>query len=478
MDVDGVRGRVEAAGQGQVFRLWEQLDAAGRDRLLGQLAGIDFGLLSRLIGGKGGGVTPPADLEPAPVVPTPETAEERAEEGRARETGERALRAGRVAALVVAGGQGTRLGWEGPKGTFPIGPVSGNCLFQLQTEKVIAARRRYGRPIPWLIMTSPLNDRPTREFFAEHGHFGMPAEDVLIFSQGTMPVVDVDGHLLLDAPDHVAESPNGHGGVFSALRECGILAELRRRGVDLISYVQVDNVLVRVIDPVFIGRHVLAGAEMSSKVCRKRGSAERVAVIGRSGGRLSVIEYIDLPNDLARARRPDGELLYGMGSIAIHILSVDFAERMAAEGALPFHRARKTVPHLDDAGGRVEPAEPNAIKFEMFVFGALQAARESVTMEVVREEEFAPVKNAAGEDSPASARRAMTDRSARWLEAAGIDVPRDVAGRPAVPIEISPLLATDEEGFIQAAPKSVDFSAPVYLTAADNPTFDQGNEGA
>jgi UDP-N-acetylglucosamine/UDP-N-acetylgalactosamine diphosphorylase len=465
-DESAIRARVEKAGQRHVFRFWDRLDEAGRDRLLAQLVQMDFDLLARLVRQVRGeaAAAMPADLAPIPVVGVPVTAAERAAEAEARAAGEAALAAGRVAALVVAGGQGTRLDFDGPKGLYPIGPVSGKTLFQLQTEKVLAARRRCGRPIPWLIMTSAANDRATREFFAGHDYFGLPAEDVMIFEQDTMPAVDFEGRLLLESYDRLALSPNGHGGVLAALESSGCLAALKRRGIDLISYVQVDNVLVKVIDPVFIGRHLLAGAEMSSKACRKRDADEPVGVFGLSAGRPCVVEYSDLPPQQKYAVGADGQLRFGMGSIAIHILNVEFIERMARTAALPFHLARKKVPCLDAAGRFIEPAAPNAVKFEMFVFDALREARAAVTMETAREEEFAPVKNAEGADSPATARALMTEQAARWLAAAGRTVPRDGAGRPVAPIEVSPLFALDLDEFVRRAPRCMDLSKPVYLS--------------
>jgi len=222
-----------------VFRFWDTLDLPGRDRLTAQLAAFDFDSLADLadLARSDTRASIPDDLAPAPVVPLPQTEAELAEAAEAWRAGEEALRAGRAAVLVVAGGQGTRLGWAGPKGAYPIGPVSGHSLFQIHAEKVVAARRRYGAAIPLLIMTSPANDRETRDFLAARDRFGLPERDVIVFAQGTMPVTDGAGRLLLDAPDHVAESPNGHGGVFAALESNGVIADLRRRGIDLISYI-------------------------------------------------------------------------------------------------------------------------------------------------------------------------------------------------------------------------------------------------
>jgi len=445
-DASTLRRRATQAGQEHVFRFWDDLPEAGRRRLLAHLADVNFDQLQRLVEAHVLHPQPqalPADLEPAPFIPLPATEAQRAERERMRGLGADLLAAGKVAAFTVAGGQGTRLGYDGPKGAFPVGPVSGRPLFQVFAEGLLAARRDAGAPIPWYIMTSETNDEATRAFFDKHDCFGLPADDVKFFRQGMMPAVDHEGRLILSAPDSLARSPDGHGGSLLALARSGMLTDMADRGVEYISYFQVDNPLVPPVDPVFLGYHADAGSEMSSKMARKRDPGEKLGVFCLSQGRLRVIEYSDLPDDLAEARHQDGTLRFEAGSIAIHVIDRAMVERLTAGGAfaLPFHRAEKKVPCVDDHGRTVTPDEPNGVKFEMFVFDALPLAANPVVLEIDRSREFSPVKNADGQDSPATARRDMVRLAAAMLDAAGVGVPRDEGGEPAVQVEVSPLAA-------------------------------------
>ncbi len=463
--------RFAAAGQDHIFQWWPELNAVSREKFLDQLETIDLDRISelaeRFTDSQQAG-TEPLRIEPAPVVSLPRTEEERAAAMRARRRGEEALRAGEVAVITVAGGQSTRLGYDGPKGTFPVGPVTGRTLFHFHAEKVLAVDRRYGAPLHWHIMTSRINDAQTRTYFEENDFFGLEPSRVHFFVQGMIPAVDLKGKLILDAKDHVFENPNGHGGTLKALQDSGGLDEMRSAGVELFSYFQVDNLLVNIADPVFIGRHLLEGAEMSSKIVRKAYPEEKVGVIGLVNGRLGVIEYSDLGKEDMFATEPDGRLRFEAGSIAIHLLSREFIEReVEGGGRLPFHRALKKIPHLDADGRPVQPESPNGIKFECFIFDALGHAARSLTMEVRREEEFAPIKNREGQDSPASARALYVSLCAEWLEKAGLPVPRTPAGEVDGDIEISPLFALDAEelaGKLSGRIKDgLSFSSPLLL---------------
>jgi UDP-N-acetylglucosamine/UDP-N-acetylgalactosamine diphosphorylase len=264
----------------------------------------------------------------------------------------------------------------------------------------------------------------------------------------------------LEAADKIFTNPNGHGGSISSLKSSGALADMQARGIRRIFYFQVDNVLIKIADPIFLGHHINRGAEMSAKVTPKCGPEEKVGVVCRVDGEMSVIEYSDLPDDLRYARNEDGSLTFSGGNIAIHILDVDFVERLNCEAhSLPYHTARKAIPFLDDGGKTVNPADKNGLKFEKFVFDALASARETAIMEVVREEEFAPVKNAEGEDSPASAIAMMQALHAGWLEDAGVSLPPDSNG----PIEISPLFALDAATLKKKLSPNFEIKFPLYL---------------
>ncbi|MFO0983915.1 MAG: UDPGP type 1 family protein [Planctomycetota bacterium] len=439
LEID-LRQRCRACGQDHVFAFWDELSPPQRERFLKQLGEVDLPLVTRLASEVIHGAAPAAyqRLEPAPFLRLPGSPHERAA---ARDAGEALLSAGKVAAFVVAGGQGSRLGFEGPKGTFPVGPVSNRTLFQVHAEKVLALSRRHRSRIPLLILTSAVNHDVTIAFFEQHHHFGLDARDVHYFSQEMLPAVDQRGRMILAEKDSLFLSPNGHGGALLALRRSGVLDELTARGIDHIFYFQVDNPLVNVLDPVFLGHHARAAAEMSSKVVLKRDAHEKVGVLAFIDGKLGVIEYSDLRDGDQQARLPNGELEFAAGSIAIHVLDVAFVARLTAGGdlKLPFHHALKKISCIDQAGQRCHPAVPNGVKFETFVFDALRFARHSITMEVAREEEFSPVKNADGADSPLTARRDMSRQWAGWLRAAGFTVADDAA------IEVSPLFAVDRE---------------------------------
>lgn len=445
--------RCEAEGQGHLFRFWDELDGAGRARLLGEVARLDFELLRemreelrrRLEG-------PPAP--PATRFDPPELF--RAEDAGGREgagaiaRGEAALAAGRVGFVLVAGGQGSRLGFEGPKGLLPIGPVSRRTLFGWHAARIAAARRRHGQVAPWYVMTSATNDAATREYFAAEDWFGLGEENVRFFQQAMLPALDLEGRVLLRERDALFLAPNGHGGTLAALASSGCLEDAAGRGVDVLSYFQVDSPLARPADALFLGLHLVAGAEMSSKVVPKRDASEKVGVIGRADGVLGCIEYSDLPDELRHATDESGELLFRAGNIANHVLQRQFVERLTAGGSLrlPWHLARKRMEVVGEDGCR---AELEGVKFETFVFDALGEARASVTLEVDRAREFSPVKNAEGPDSPWSCRADLGRLFAGWVERAGGELPPPgPEGVP--PVEVDPRLAEDERELRDAWP--------------------------
>ena len=458
----------EKAGQEHVFRFWGELTEEDRKRFLEQLEKIDLDLLNHLTEtfirnshvNKFNG-----QLETAEVIPIPQTEEDRSRARTAKAIGEEALRKGKVGLILVAGGQGTRLGYPGPKGMFPITPVKNKSLFQWHAEKIRAIEKPYHVELPWYIMTSESNDRQTREFFKANNYFGLNSSRIFFFIQDMLPAVDQEGRIILDEKGHVFTSPNGHGGTLLALYESGALQDMRRRGVEQLFYFQVDNVLVKIADPIFLGYHIQQNAEMSSKVIPKRDPYEKLGIIGIHNGKLSVIEYSDLSEEDMLARNPDGSLKYNAGSIAIHIFRRDFLEAETEKGfKLPYHMAHKKIPFVNENGERVEPKEPNGYKFETFIFDALRDTTSSVVMETVREEDFSPVKNKEGEDSPATARRDLRDLFGCWLEKAGVKIPRDESNHVVGAIEISPLFALDEDELIRKIDsREITFDGELYL---------------
>jgi UDP-N-acetylglucosamine/UDP-N-acetylgalactosamine diphosphorylase len=407
----------------------------------------------------------PADFSPAlSYHPSPVGPEQQRKYAEAVKLGKELIAAGKVAAFVVAGGQGTRLGFDGPKGNFPISPVKNKTLFQIFAETIAAVSVRYKARCPWYVMTSPLNHDETKEIFRENDYYGLDGKDVFIFQQGTLPNFSPDGRILLADESTIACSPDGHGGSFKALKNSGALDDMKRRGIEYLSYWQVDNPLIKIYDPLFIGLHVLDKAGMSSKALIKARPKEKVGNFCLVDGRVTVIEYSDLPDKLAKKRNPDGSLVFELGSIAIHIISRSFVERLNFDDfSLPLHKAVKKIQHVDEKGNTVES---DGVKLESFVFDALPLASNSVILQTIRSEEFAPTKNATGVDSAETARKMMVDRAAEWLESAGVAVPRRPDGSVDCLLEIEPGFALEKEDIkdkLDQIPK-IEPESKVYIS--------------
>lgn len=435
---DALLAALRRAGQERMAGHLETLDPHLRADLLRDLASVDLAWLAAQLDSPAGlAAAAPGSLEPLPAI---ERGLDPRRDREALDLGAERLAAGKVAALLVAGGQGSRLGHPGPKGTFPATPVKGKPLFQVFAEKLRKIGRDYGAVPPLLVMTSPGNHDETREFFESRSRFGLPEDGVRFFVQGTLPAIDLEGRLILAGPSSLFRSPDGHGGSLLALRRSGLLQWLADRRIEDIFYFQVDNPLVRVCDPWFLGCHRLAGSQFTSKAVAKRNAGEKVGVFVRKDGRPAVIEYSDLPAPLREEEDGDGRLRFRAGNIAVHVLDRAFVEDLTRGGrlSLPFHRARKRIPCWDPEAG---PAEVEGIKFESFVFDALPYASAATVVLVERCQEFSPIKNPSGEDSPESCLRDQALLFAGWLDAAGHPVPRDRAGLPLRRIEIGPLFA-------------------------------------
>jgi len=441
--IEAVRILLESHGQGHLLAFWDQLDESQRRELLADTESLEMDEVDVWVKEyvkKAGESGICGDVQPAEFYsPGPADPDQNRKYSAARHLGEKLISEGKVAAFVVAGGQGTRLGFDGPKGDFPVSPIQRKTLFRIFAETVLAANQTYQTNCPWYVMTSPLNHTQTIEVFERNGYFGLEKRDVVIFQQGTMPNFSFDGKILLAEKSKIACSPDGHGGSLKALKTAGALQDMKKRGIEIISYWQVDNPLVNIFDPLFIGLHTMDGAEMSSKALRKSGPYEKVGNFCLLDGRLTVIEYSDLPDELAEQQNPNGSLVFELGSIAIHMINVSFVERLNEHSfALPLHRAVKKIACIDDHGKQIRPSEPNGIKLETFIFDALPLASNSIILETIRSEEFAPVKNATGTDSAEATHRMMIERAAAWLESAGVAVPRKDDGSADCLIEMAP----------------------------------------
>lgn len=410
-----------AQGQAHLIEHAETLPAEQAAEFLAAAAAHPWAEIREALGSD---VSGPGELRPAHGLTWKRQQAQGGVRERLARLGNAFLAGGRVATVLLAGGQGTRLGHAGPKGTFCLGPDDDRTLFHMLCERLLRAGRRTGRSVPLFVLVSPMTDAATREAFAANDNYGLAADDVRFVLQGQLPAVDAEGRALLSAPGELAMAPDGHGGVWSALVRDGILDELAERGVDAITTFQVDNPLARPVDPVMLGWMIERKAQVVSKTVAKAAPDERVGVLAREvSGRHRIVEYSELPDEV-----PEN---VNQGSIAIHAFGVRFLRDLFASGyRLPLHRAFKKVPYIDASGTRVEPCEPNAYKLERFLFDVFPQAERLEMHEVKRAFEFAPVKNADGVDSPVTARLLVDTEVRRWHEAMGRELPASVALRP------------------------------------------------
>ena len=454
-DTEALIESFSAADQAQVFQFFDELDAEGQAQLLAQAKTIDLNEVDALVAehvkGEHESSVSLDGLHPAPYIALPQNGGDSARWDAAWDAGSAAIQAGRVAAFTVAGGQGTRLGYDGPKGTFPVSPVQEKTLFQVFAEKIARSGERFGVTIPWFILTSEINNDATVAAFEANDYFGLSKDSVHFIVQGLVPAVDREGKILMAEKGRIAMTPDGHGGSLRALVRSGAVETMKSLGVDIVSYFQVDNPIVQCVDPAFIGFHVLGQSELSSKMVPKAYPLEKVGHFCEQDGNTLVVEYSDRPDAMQEEMDEDGSILFKAGSVAIHVFDRSFIERAGGSGEgtkLPFHRADKKIPYVDGSGASIKPEAPNGVKFEMFVFDALPLAKNPVIIEAARADDFSPVKNAEGVDSPKSCKEDQLRMFARWLKAAGETVETDETGLPAINFEISHRFAADEADFV------------------------------
>jgi UDP-N-acetylglucosamine/UDP-N-acetylgalactosamine diphosphorylase len=427
--------------QGALLTHWQDLNPRKKKEFFKDLQGFDLPLIFELYQEFSREKTKTSgwEIKAAPIITIPKTPEEHRTWQEARLIGEDLIRKNQVAVLIVAGGQGTRLGFAGPKGKFPISPLQRKSLFQLFAETVRALSLRHQTAIPLLVMTNRENRKETRRFFEERAFWGLSSDNVYFFDQGMLPTLTLDGQLIITDDDSLLANPDGHGGSLKALHDSGLLQMLLDRGLSELFYCQVDNPLVKIADPVFLGFHRREGAEISTKVVRRFNPEEKVGIYGEINGKNAIIEYSDFSSEEYQSRDEDGNLRYWAGNTAIHVISLPFIKRLNLGGfQLPYHKAVKEMELNPSQGAKTRK---HGIKLETFVFDAIPLARRSCCLEAVREENFAPVKNKEGNDSPVTAQTAMINLHRTWLEAAGAKV------SPEVKVEISPLFALDKGEF-------------------------------
>ncbi len=458
--------KVHDAGQEHVFDLWESLSEAEQISFLAQLHGIDFPRVRRLIGllqSSAREVLESRVLQPAPFVELPRSEEDLARREAARAVGEEALRKGEIAVVTAAGE--TRPGQEalGPRGLIPVGPVSGKTIFQLHAESIRALARRYRAAIPWVVVTSATHHAAIVEYFRAREHFGLTGAEVSILTQEELPIVNRRGKLLLADRGRIAMSPNGHGGVLLRILEDDAFLALEMRGIRHIFYFQVDNPMVRIADPVFLGYHILESCELSSKAVRKVDPDEEVGVFCHLGGATGVVEYSELSAGDRTRRGAEGRLEFSAANIAIHTFSMEFLRRLrTTRSEFPVHFVQRKTSYLDRKGNRVQPRTANGFQFQSYIFDALPLARSSLILETSRDGEFSPVKSLTGAASAATARRHLSRMYARWLGKAGADIHLGSEPDPGA-VEISPLYALDAEELKAKMPRPFAVRDGTYL---------------
>lgn len=393
MDIEFLRAEtiLKKYKQEHVLHFLERQSAEEKAQLIDQIHSVDFEQLIGILHNKDQHI----EDNSATITPIPYEDWDKYdtnEQDAYTQLGWEIIRSGKVAVIVVAGGQGSRLGHDGPKGTLDIGLPSRKSLFQLQAERLLNLSRRADKYIPWYIMTSPENHQETVAFFSSANYFGYPADECFFFQQNTMPVLDHEGKLMLTATAGLRLAPSGNGECFPSLKRSGALADMKKRGVNWMFYYNVDNALIKVADPAFIGVAASHNNPIASKVIEKMNPKEKIGIFCLKNNFPAVVEYTEIPNQLLQERDHDGRLTYHVGNISIHLFRYDFVEQHA-DTELPYHIASKRMDCVD------------AYKLERFIFDFFPLVPRMTLLKMKREEEFAPVKNKEGEDSPASARK-------------------------------------------------------------------------
>jgi UDP-N-acetylglucosamine/UDP-N-acetylgalactosamine diphosphorylase len=449
--------------QEHVLRFWGELNNDEKDLLVRDMERIDFGILDEAAIVRERKTDEERCVEPPAVIPVPRSEAQLKKETEAARAGNAYIESSRVAVFTAAGGQSSRLGLESPKGTYPVSPIMKKSLFQVHAEKILYVQDKFGIKVPWIIMVSETNRSQTIEFFEKSSYFGLDKAYTVFIEQGMFPAVNKDGKIFLRDKYRIFLNPSGHGGTFSALKKSGKIKWLKDLRIDEIFYFQVDNVLVKVLDPVFIGYHTEKKCGISSKSVQKRDAGEKVGVFALEDAKTTVVEYSEFSTVRVKGGKNPTEALTA-GNIAIHMINVDFAEKKGGDPkGLPLHIAFKAVPHIDHTGKPVKPEKPNGYKIETFIFDALRDSEESVIMDVPRESEFSPLKNKTGNESPETVHADQLRFFAGWFEEAGIAVPTETDGSPSYKLEVSPHFASYYDDFIKKIDKNIIIDRDTYI---------------
>ena len=404
-DIEAVKPKLKKYGQEHLLKFYDNLDENKKEKLLEQIENIDFELINSLYDStKGNAKKDNAKIEPIDFIDKYKLNDKYKYY---EEIGKKAIKAGELAVVTMAGGQGTRLGHSGPKGTFDIGLDSHKSLFELLCDSIKEEAKKYDVQIPWFIMTSKENNKDTIEFFKKNKYFGYE-KNIYFFIQGELPMIDTEGKILIGENGLIKLAADGHGGVYESLVKSNMVNKMKELGCKWVFIGGVDNCLAKMVDPVLMGIAIDKNVTAAGKSVVKANPHEKVGAFCKKNGKPSVVEYSEITDEMAEAVDENGELLYVESHILCNLFSVDAIERMGSN-PLPYHIAFKKATYIDKDGNKVVPTSPNAFKFEAFLFDAFGEVDDMAILRVKREEEFAPVKNASGVDSPETARKLYND---------------------------------------------------------------------
>lgn len=411
IEYEEAQKKLQKYGQEQVLNRYKYLSDEKKERLINQIKNIDFDQIRELFDITHKSVKK-IDGEISSINFVDKSKLSKEEYEKYYNIGSKIIKDGKYAVVTMAGGQGTRLGYVAPKGTFKIGGGVDKSLFEALSDTIKDAKNKFDTTIPWYIMTSRENNDATEKFFEKNDFFGLPYEDIKFFKQGELPMLNTDGKLMLDETGLIKLAADGHGGVFESLVKNGYLEDMKKRGIEWIFISGVDNVLAGLVDPIAVGLAVSEGNLATGKSVVKRSPDENVGVFCKRNGKPYVIEYTEITDEMANAKNEDGELIYGESHILTNLFNIKALENIA-KNKLPYHKAFKKAKYMDDNGKIVVPEKPNAYKYEAFIFDAFESLDDMSVLRVKREDEFAPLKNADGEDSPNTARQLYMDYQER-----------------------------------------------------------------
>lgn len=398
--------KLKKYNQEHLLNFYEKLSLEEREKLLSDISNIDFEKMQKLYEERNNRIVKDMEISNIPYVDKSKLTDEEIQ--KYEQLGAELIRENKLAVCSMAGGQGTRLGHTGPKGTYIVELDTPKSIFEILIDKLKLAHLKYGVYITWYIMTSEANDIQTKSFFEKNNYFDYPRENINFFKQGELPLMNFEGKIVLENEYSVFKAADGNGGIFEALYKNGILEDMKNKGIEYLSIGNVDNILINQVDSLFMGIIKEGKYELAAKSVVKRSPDEPVGVYCKLNGKPSVIEYIDLNKELANERNENGELVYGEAFFGNSLISRKLLEKIEKE-KLPFHIAKKKNNYLDENGNRVQSEVPNTYKFEAFIFDGFKVADDMLVLRTKREEEFAPIKNKDGNDSPETAKKLYVD---------------------------------------------------------------------